>query len=274
MLSHSIDKRIQIEQRLKADASGVAGDPGQIQNMLLNLGLNARDAMPEGGTLTYQTELIESGDSPALRIRVQDTGCGMDAAVRERIFEPFFTTKEKGKGTGMGLAAVYGTVQSHRGSITVESEVGRGTTFLLDLPLATDPCESLTSGIADTQRSGPATLMLIDDEKMMREMMIEMLCGAKYNVRVFESGSRAIEHFRRNHQSIDVVLLDMMMPEISGRDVFDRLQEIDPDVRVLIVSGFSVSKDVRYMLDHGAKGMIQKPFRQEQILSHLAQILA
>ncbi len=274
LLQHSIDKRIEIRQHLEAHQAQVLGDPTQLQNALLNLGLNARDAMPQGGVLTFTTRLSTNGPDQ-VEIMVSDTGVGMDAAVRQRLFEPFFTTKQAGKGTGLGLAAVYGTVQNHSGSISVASEPGRGSTFTIRLPRLLEPPSS--SSRPTTVRTPlprkTARILVIEDEEIVRSMVEELLGELGYQVISAPDGETAIARFQAEWRDLDLVLLDLILPRISGAELFASLRQIDPGVRVVVSSGYSLDGTAQELIDAGAIGFVQKPYQGEQIAAALADAL-
>jgi PAS domain S-box-containing protein len=278
LLRRSIDKRIHIATRYQATPAVTLGDPSQLQNAVLNLAINARDAMPDGGELIFATSIVvldaayceKSAFHPApgryVQISVIDTGVGMSTAVQDRMFEPFFTTKDKGKGTGMGLAAVYGTMKNHKGAISVYSEPGRGTEMKLYLPLSADtiPPEDDVVGLrpkTDLCRR----VLLVEDEDVLREMAREMLEYFGCQVLCTRNGREAVELFSRHCGEIDLVILDLVMPEMGGKDAFFELRRIQPSVKVVIASGYSLDGEVQGILDEGAKGFIQKPFRMDEL---------
>ncbi len=270
LLERSIDKRISIRQTLLASRTVVRGDATQLQSALLNLALNARDAMPDGGTLTFRTEnatldasyrdSLSPGDY--LRLTVEDTGMGMDAAVQKRIFEPFFTTKERGKGTGLGLAAVWGAIQSHKGLIEVESQLQRGSRFTILLPLSDEasPRRQESDQPPSPQSCGGRAVLLVDDEEDVRSTAVQIIQRLGHCVTPFGSGAEALVYFRAHWQRVDLVILDMIMPEMSGKETFAALQAIHPAVKVLLASGYSMDDEIRQLIGRGAKGYIQKPF--------------
>lgn len=279
LLRHSIDKRIAIRQDLEASPPCTCGDPNQILNALLNLGLNGRDAMAEGGELRFATAAVELSGAACqmatgalapgayVRVSVTDSGCGMDTGCRSRLFEPFFTTKPKGKGTGMGLAAVYGTMQSHRGGIDVQSEPGYGSTFSLYFPLHAHPVESVEDTEPGSCAEGAGeTILVADDEAIIRDMLDEVLREAGYTVVLCRDGREALAYFREHHAAVALVILDMVMPEMNGRDAYRAMREIAPDARVILVSGYSIDREAQAMLDEGALAHVQKPFRQDVVL--------
>jgi PAS domain S-box-containing protein len=277
LLERSIDKRIAIRTDLAARLPVVMGDATQLQNALLNLAINARDAMPDGGEIVFASRLIESdapdrkesptlSRGPWLRIVVADTGCGMSEETLKRIFEPFFTTKEAGKGTGMGLAAVYGAVQIHKGAISVDSTPGRGTTFEIDLPLAATEAVEKGHETDVPARIAKAHVLVVDDEPHVRDLLGDMLRRAGCEVRTCQDGIEAIALFSEVWREIDVVILDMVLPRMGGRDIFAALRRIDPKINVLLVSGYSLDGETQSLLDAGARGFLEKPF-------HLATLL-
>ena len=285
MLEHSIDKRIAISQHLAAKPCTALGDPTQLQNALLNLGLNARDAMPEGGELIFETGIVELDSAQCATMRaeippgqylcisVSDTGWGMDRAIMDRVFEPFFTTKERDKGTGMGLAAVYGTVKNHGGAVTVESGVGRGSVFRVFLP-ACEPGDPEGSAAEQAEAAAPsARILVVDDEEMIRRLITEMLKSAGHHVETREDGAAAVEYYRPRWRDIDLVVLDLVMPRMSGAEAFEAMKAINPRVPVLLVSGFSVESEARALLEAGAAGFLQKPFDRGQLLAKVSEAL-
>ncbi len=286
LLAHSIDKRIAIVYEHGDAPLPIQGDPSQLQNAVLNLALNARDAMPDGGQLTLAAhgehlsaaacarygDALRPGDH--VRIEVRDTGSGIEPAVREHMFEPFFTTKPPGRGTGMGLAAVYGTMTAHHGAIRVESEPDQGSCFICLLP---------RSGEAVNERPPPtprvdattnsAHLLLVDDDATVREVTARLLRDNGLQVTCCHDGAAAV-HCARTHGDIDLVLLDMMMPGLDGPACFHALRESRPGLPVLLVSGYSLDDQTQALLDAGARGFLQKPVATEALLSQVHTVLA
>lgn len=275
LLENTIDKRIKIDIDLSAKSSIVVGDHAQLQNVFLNLGINSWHAMPDGGILTLQTKLANLTEAYCnastfnlqpgeyIEIEVRDNGCGISPKDIQHIFEPFFTTKEQGKGTGLGLAAAYGTVQQHKGSITVYSEVGKGTCFHLLLPIAKE-----TSPIIKDKNipiRGEGLILLVDDESVMRETGKALLEELGYEVLLAENGSLAMETFKNSVKKVDLVILDMIMPEMNGRDCFHALKEIRDDIPVILASGFTRNEDLADLRKQGLSGFIQKPFRSTEL---------
>lgn len=277
LLEHSIDKNIKIETRLTAERDLVIGDTTQLQNSLLNLGINARDAMQEGGTITFTTANVfldvafcrsngshlQPGDY--IEISVSDTGTGIDKKVLEHIFEPFFTTKGIGKGTGLGLAAVYGTVKEHNGCVTVFSEPGLGTVFKLYIPLAEEQKQN-TIVVADkTRPRDSGGILLVDDEVLIRNMGQALLLDHGYQVYLAENGAEALEVYERERENISLVILDVVMPVMGGKEALQRLTESYPNIRVLISSGFHHDENSDSFIKQGAVGFIQKPYNTREL---------
>jgi CheY-like chemotaxis protein len=285
LLVRSIDRRIEVVLELRADHAMVRGDPTQLQNALLNLCVNARDAMPEGGTLTLSTRnvMLSSAElenwpeelmpGPYVQLEVRDTGVGMDEALQARVFEPFFTTKEEGEGTGLGLAGVYGCVQGHNGAIRVDSAPGRGTTFRLLLPRGDGQHRSAGAQQQDEVVTGEGTVLVVDDEEVVRKMLHRALTGMGYEVLTAADGPKGIEVFQEAHSRIDAVVLDMVMPRLGGEQTYHRLREIDPDVPVLIASGYARNSGVDRLTQAGAAGFLAKPFRLDELSRQLHRVV-
>ncbi len=275
-------KEIRIRKHLQPDLWNVDIDQRQIEQVLLNLFVNAWHAMPGGGDLGLRTENRElnperaaARDLPPGRyvaVLVADTGVGMDQATMERIFDPFFTTKGMGRGTGLGLASAYGIMQNHGGRIEVQSAIGRGTTFVLFLPASREAVVEDEPGRQAPLR-GTETLLLVDDEEMIREVGRRMLESLGYEVLVAENGPEGLSLYRSRGDTIGMVILDMIMPIMGGGKTFRRLKEIDPDVRVLLCSGYSMDGQAREILDQGCMGFIQKPFDTAEISRQVRAVL-
>ncbi|MBF0546594.1 MAG: PAS domain S-box protein [Candidatus Riflebacteria bacterium] len=277
-LQRSIDKRILISQQFEAVSPTTIGDPTQLQNALLNLALNSRDAMPNGGDLIFSTSQIDlqpkASDSfvppgKYLQICVTDTGSGMGKETLSHIFEPFFTTKEKGKGTGLGLAAVYGTIQNHHGTISVSSELGKGTTFKILLPHVSEVKFETIGNETIPAIKGQARILLVDDDKISNQTTGKILESLGYRVTPYFDSHEAIEHYKSFWKQIDLVMLDIVMPKIGGRDTFLALRTINPNIKAFIASGFSINGEARQILEDGVLGFIQKPFQ----ISELSRIV-
>jgi CheY-like chemotaxis protein len=276
-------KEISIHRKYGKGLWIVEVDRGQMEQVFMNLYVNAWQAMPGGGDIYLETEKIVLDDEQALshavkpgqyvKISMTDTGTGMDAKTRERIFDPFFTTKEMGRGTGLGLATVYGIIKGHGGSINVYSESGHGTTFTVYLPASEKEMmkEKMATG---TIARGTETILLVDDEKMILEVSKELLEAMGYLVYAVGSGQKAIAVYMEKRNEIDLVILDMIMPGISGGETFDRLQEINPAVKVLLSSGYSITGQAQEILDRGCNGFLQKPFHPEKLSGKIREMLA
>jgi PAS domain S-box-containing protein len=287
LLEHTIDKRIVIKQDFRASNPMVQGDPAQLQSAFLNLTLNARDAMANGGELVLSTtESVFDEERCAsyaedlqpgryLCVSVTDNGTGMDEATRKHIFEPFFTTKGAGRGLGLGLPAVYGAARSHGGIVTVYSEVGHGTTFRVYLPLLqpSRTQEGLLRHKAPTKAARKARILLVDDEQVVRDVATEALLQAGYEVVSHATGPEAIAHFRDAWGETDLVILDMIMPEMTGQALFSALREINPDVKAILATGFSLNGEARKILADGVLGFVQKPFHIQELLESVAEAL-
>ena len=275
MLERTIDKNIRLETRLTANHDLVIGDPTQLQNALLNLGINARDAMPEGGIIKYSTatvflddNLCESHNSELqtgnyIEISVSDSGIGMNTETIEHIFEPFFTTKEVGKGTGLGLASVYGTIKEHQGDIKVYSEPGIGTTFKLYFPLVAKQSYADAQKLEFPKSSGG--ILLVDDESLIREMGQALLEEHGYHVFLAEDGQQALDLYKRERDNISLVIMDVVMPVMGGKEALIQLTDAYPDIRILISSGFNQIGSKDSFIKKGAIGFIQKPYRSQEL---------
>ena len=273
MLGHSIDKRIDIRLSLNAAPCTVTGDAAQLQNAIINLALNARDAMPNGGQITIKTRLtdIEVEDAPRLvvplksgtylELSICDTGSGIPIDVQPHVFEPFYTTKAVGKGTGLGLAAVYGMIVDHRGSIALESTLGKGTTFFLYLPLSR---EGVTSSFIDKvvpPRPDRGVVLIVDDEEMVRSVGRQLLEVLGYEVIEAADGNAAVEIFSRHHDRIEVVLLDMEMPGMRGVDCLRALRTRRENIPAILCSGYARDVSQEQLKNEGFYAQLCKPYR-------------
>ncbi len=313
-------KEITIRGKYEKNLWSVMADQGQIEQVILNLYINAWQAMPAGGDLYIQTQNVifdEKHTKPYqlepgnyVKISITDTGMGMDEATQQRIFEPFFTTKEMGRGTGLGLATVYGIIKNHEGFIDVYSEKGearpacsdlagprlspsqaddggQGMTFNIYLPAAEAkvPSEigSALHGASIEQRAksedkdkivnGTETVLLVDDENVIIYAVEQLLKEMGYKTLIARSGKETVKIYKKNKDKIDMVILDMVMPDMGGGDTYDRLKEINTDIRVLLSSGYSIDGQATEILERGCNGFIQKPYRRKELSQKIREIL-
>jgi two-component system cell cycle sensor histidine kinase/response regulator CckA len=277
-------KEITIHMELDKDIWMVAVDQGQIDQVLLNLYVNAAQAMPEGGAIFVHTQNIFLPRDPMktfdlepgryVKVLVADAGVGMDAEIRKRIFDPFFTTRAVGEGTGLGLASAYGIIRNHGGIINVESEAGMWTAVSFFLPaVAADLSGETPVALDERIRKGEETVLLVDDEEMILDIGTEFLEIMGYHVLTAGSGMRALQLYEEKGDEIALVVLDMVMPDMTGGDCFDRLRDVDPTVKVLLSSGYSVDGQASKILDRGCNGFIQKPFKIEHLSKKIRDIL-
>jgi len=281
-------KELSINVELDPELQAFEGDAGQIEQMILNLLLNAGDAMPTQGTLDIRTRNVDheqiSSDvftpkeGKYVLMSVHDTGIGMDPGTRERIFEPFFTTKQMGRGTGLGLASVYGTVKGHGGYIDVESETGEGTTFRIYLPVKPVPLEEEKEGDLQQDQSVPepenrGAILLVDDEQAVRKVAGEILRKLHFDVLAAGSGEEALRLFREHRKDIVLVILDIVMPAMGGGKIFSELRGLDPKVKVLLCSGYSIQGEADRLIGTGASGFIQKPFSLRSLGRSIGDII-
>jgi len=275
-------KEITVREKYEKGLWPVVIDQGKIKEVMLNLYVNASQAMPSGGELTLKTANVnldrkdvapvKMDPGPYVMIVVSDTGVGMDEKTRERIFEPFFTTRELGKGTGLGLASVYGIIKNHGGFINVQSEKGKGTTFTIYLPTTKRGAKERED---DSEQivEGSETILLVDDEKIILNVGMELLENLGYQVLVAGNGKEAIEVFEKNHENIDMIILDTIMPEMGGNQTYEKLKEIDPGIKVLLSSGYGIDDQAVQILANDCDGFIQKPFNLEDLSQSTRAIL-
>jgi len=273
---------ISIHQELAEDLGMVRADQGQIEQVLLNLFVNAGDAMPRGGELFIKSTNVTHKDmsgkaysvkpGPYALITVRDTGVGMDEKTAERIFEPFFTTKGFGKGTGLGLASTYGIIKAHGGYIDVNSKEGQGATFYVYLP-ASEKKQEKPGEHREHIVKGSGTILLVDDEALLLEVGSQLLGELGYTVLAAHGGGEAVEIYQEHGDFIDLVILDMIMPDMGGGETFDRLREINPGVRVLLSSGYSIDGRAQEIMTRGCDGFIQKPFSVEELSQKIREIV-
>jgi two-component system cell cycle sensor histidine kinase/response regulator CckA len=284
LLRHTVDPRIEVRSQLALEGAVVAGDPSRLQSALLNLAVNARDAMPEGGQLVFSTRVVDPADparpgelppgpTPFAEICVADTGMGMAPEVARRVFEPFFTTKEMGRGTGLGLAAVYGTVKSHGGSIAVESTPGLGTLFRIYLPLVGHQQGAAAAAPERAWVEGRGTVLLVDDQADVREVTGSILDRLGYTVLTAADGVAALALLEQHRPAIRLVLLDVRMPRMDGAGTLRRLRQLAPALPVVIVSGFGADDDLATIRGMGVQGVVEKPFTVSELSETMARAL-
>jgi CheY-like chemotaxis protein/two-component sensor histidine kinase len=287
ILRRLIGEDIQLETSSAPDLGLIKADRSQIEQVILNLAVNARDAMPEGGRLTIETANVELDKAAAhppavlspgkyVMLAVTDNGCGMDAETQAHIFEPFFTTKEKGKGTGLGLATVYGIVKQSGGYVWVYSEPGRGTSFKVYLPRIEDePTARGRDGKTDTRAlpRGSETVLLVEDEKGVRELAREYLELVGYTVIEAEDGHTALELASMHVGPIQLLMTDVVMPGISGRELAGRVKAIRPDIKILFMSGYTDQSVVHHGILDTDAALLQKPFTMAALAAKLREIL-
>ncbi len=285
LLERTIPKMINIESRLATDLKIVNADPVQVEQILMNLAVNAKDAMAEGGKLIIETKniVLDEADCKLQRVpntgeyvqlTVSDTGHGIDRDTLEHIYEPFYTTKGPGKGTGLGLATVYGIVENHNGFITAHSKPGEGSTFNIFLPAMEAGEENIELDEQVTaMQGGTETILLVDDEESIRNLGCQMLENFGYTVLVAEDGESALELYREATERINLVVLDLIMPGMGGRRCLEELLRINPEARVAIASGYYPDGPTRDILKNGAKGFVGKPYEIAQILKEVRRVL-
>lgn len=258
LLKRSIDRRIEIRRDFRADDAIILGDASEMNNAVLNLALNARDAIDGQGTMTFATADSEPG---FVTLILSDTGRGMSPEVMEKAFEPFYTTKPIGDGTGMGLPAVYGTVKAHNGTISIDSFPGRGTSVSITLPVSDARTGDLDAGVISDSAPMEGTILVVDDEEVVRDVVSKLVRSLGFEVLTASDGIQALEVFKLKSDEIKLVLMDMTMPRMNGMDAFVQMQEIDPDARVIIISGHSAESTSSEMMKLGIRRVLQKPVR-------------
>jgi len=286
MLRRVIGEDIELVTSLKSGQSAIKADPGQLEQVILNLAINARDAMPHGGKLIIETAEIEIGNNSAgapqelapgryVVLAMSDTGIGMDAEIKSHLFEPFFTTKGKGKGTGLGLSTVYGIVKQSHGEIVIDSEVGRGTTVRIYFPAAEaadrrQPEAASPSGVTG---KGTETILLVEDEEEVRRLAREMLSRQGYKVIEAGSGAEAMRIWQKRRGSIDMLLTDVVMPKMSGRELADKMRESRPDLKVMYMSGYTDDVIARHGVLDSSTAFLSKPFTSEALSRKVRSVL-
>ncbi len=276
---------VSFEHRVDTDLLPIKGDRGSLYQVLLNLCVNARDAMPEGGRLIVEArnrtvgadvnpKLLRTEATQCVELRVTDTGTGIPPEIREKIFEPFFTTKEKGKGTGLGLAIVYNVVRDHGGSISVDSVAGTGTTFTIILPAIQAQAPSEASDVPAPHRGGNQLILLVDDEEPMQELGKELLEEIGYRVILASDGLQAVQAYREHADEVALVILDLIMPKLDGGQTYVELKKIRPDVKAIFCSGFTSEKVITDLLKDEGLRAIQKPFHPADFIRVIQEVLA
>ena len=275
-------KEITIHRHLAEDLFAIEADEGQIEQVLLNLFVNAGHAMPGGGDLILKTMNVTHDDMRGkvydpkpgdyVLLTVSDTGTGMDKKTTERIFDLFFTTKEMGRGTGLGLASTYGIVKGHSGYIDVVSEKGHGTSFGIYLPASQRKVEE-TANSSEPIREGSGTILFVDDNPSILNVGVKMLNKLGYTTLEAKGGREAVEVYRENNDRIDMVILDMIMPDMGGGKTYERVKEINPHIKVLLSSGYSIGGEAIRILKRGCDGFIQKPFSMKELSTKIEEIL-
>jgi len=285
ILERTIPKMIDIELHLQEEPWTINADPVQMEQVMMNLGVNARDAMPEGGKLVFETENVVldreycsthlgAKEGRYVLLSISDTGQGMDKKNVEHIFEPFYTTKEVGKGTGLGLAMVYGIVKNHGGYIMCYSEWEQGTTFKIYFPVIEAESQLEKRHAVEAElRGGNETILLVDDEESLREMGKEILERFGYRAITVPDGETAVNTYRERGERINLVILDLVMPGMGGKQCLEELLRLYPALKVIIASGYAVNGPTKEALDAGAKGFIRKPYELGQMLGAVREVL-
>jgi len=276
IITSTFDRRIQVQTRCEPGPLWVDANPAQFEQAILNLCINARDAMPEGGVLALESSRVTLRESDSFRpsrcppgdyarVTVRDTGVGMPPQLLSRIFDPFFTTKEPGRGSGLGLSMVYGMASSGGGFVHVESQVGMGSAFSIHLPLKAPPVDQRRAARSSVLEAGSGTVLVVDDEPMVLAFVEEGLKRLGYQVLTAVDGGQACEVYSSHSREIDTVLLDLVMPGITGLEACRRLRKINPKVKVILSSGYSSGEVVREASSAGASGFIGKPYSLEEL---------
>ena len=285
MLHRIIGEDIELIRLLAEDLGRVKVDPGQIEQVIMNLAVNARDAMPKGGKLTIETANVELDGKYALKhiavkpghyvmLSMSDTGCGMTPEVKDRVFEPFFTTKEKGKGTGLGLSTVYGIVKQSEGNIWVYSEPGRGTTFKIYLPRVDEPPELWKEKeVKEEITTGRETVLIVEDDESVRKMAVLVLEKKGYKVLEAKDGNEALLLCKARKEPIHLILTDVVMPGMSGRQLVDQLRQVHQDIKSLYMSGYTDNTIVHHGVLEKGINYIQKPFTPESLVRKVREVL-
>ena len=277
-----IHKEISINQRLESGLWNTKADAGQIEQVVMNVFVNACQAMPNGGEIIVKSINVTLGDTFSklhdvkpgqyVKLSVADNGTGMNQETLSKVFDPFFTTKEIARGSGLGLASAFGIIKNHGGFISVDSEMGRGTTFDIYLPATEERIVAL-DGAEELERKGSGTILFVDDDEGVASVGRSMLEVLGYDPWIAHSGSEAVKLYSENQDNIDLVILDMIMPTMSGGQVYGKLKEMDPNVKVILSSGFSIEDEARKIMARGCDGFIQKPFSAKILSERIHGVL-
>jgi CheY-like chemotaxis protein len=286
LLKRTIPQMIEIELKLGDAPHTINADTSQLGQLIMNLSVNARDAMPEGGKLIFETancvldeKFCESPEGTGalpgqyVRLSISDTGMGMTKQCMDHIYEPFFTTKEVGKGTGLGLAIVYGIINSHKGHIVCKSMVGKGTTFDVYFPALPASYQYDPDEVVDLKVSGSETLLLVDDDESVRNLGFEMLSKLGYQVITATDGESAIKQYKSRKNEIDMILLDLLMPGMGGHKCLEQLLKVNPEAKILIASGHAGNDDTGNRIVAKAAGFVSKPYKVNEISKAIRNIL-
>jgi CheY-like chemotaxis protein len=284
MLERMIPKMIHIDMHLAANLKTMNADAAQVEQIMMNLGVNARDAMPDGGNLIFTTgnvtldeedckEHFEATPGEYVMLSVSDSGQGMDKEVLDHMFEPFFTTKEPGKGTGLGLAMVYGIVKSHGGFIMCKSNFQRGTTFKIYFPVAKiEKKKEVEIAEKLPVKGGHETILLVDDEKPILSLGKEILTSFGYRVLTAPDGEEALKLYKQHERAIDLVILDLIMPGMGGRRCMEALLKVNPGIKMIVASGHSNDPHAQEVIEKWSRGFIQKPYEVEVMLNVIRDV--
>jgi CheY-like chemotaxis protein len=275
-------KSIKIKENYEERLWTVVADGNQIEQVLVNLYLNAWQAMQGSGDLCLKSRNVilsksfvkpfEVQPGPYVKVSVSDTGIGIDEPTQQRIFEPFFTTQEPGRGTGLGLASAFGIIKNHSGIITVKSKIGEGSTFYIYLP-ASDEKPEIEAAQSDAITIGEETILVVDDEAYILDVGQLMLQGLGYSVITASDGQSAVDIFSELGHDIDLVILDLVMPDMGGEQVYEKIKEIRPNIKVLFASGHYVGDQAQVLLQSGANNFLQKPYNIRQLSTKIRKIL-
>ncbi len=284
MLQRLLGENVTLATDLAAEPCRIKADGGQIEQVIVNLAVNARDAMPSGGTLTLRTLVVRGAAGPSSRpsgpaagpsavLTVEDTGHGIEPALLPHLFEPFFTTKGLGKGTGLGLSTVYGIVKQSEGEIAVDSEIGRGSIFRISFPVADGPAPAAAGAPAAPHAAGSETILLVEDESAVRAITRRLLQANGYRVLEASGGGEALEVCRRHAGAIDLVLTDLMMPSMGGKELAEKIGKIHPGIRIIFMSGYTEDSLMRRELGQSRLVFLQKPFTAAALASKVRAVL-